>query len=94
MHLDAPAYQSELTALRGTHVLDWPSPSPGLYERKVGKLTLRVETVSTNLTKWSMVHDRAGLLSQGSSESYTVAMLEMLTYAEHWVRTAMVGLMA
>jgi hypothetical protein len=92
--LSAPQYLSELTRLEGLHPLDWPSPSPNVYEQEVGQLTLRLEMAGTNLTRWRILHPRGGVLNSGSSESYTIAALEMLKYAEHWVRTAMVGVMA
>lgn len=96
MQLEVPQYLSELNAARDVNILDWYSPpaNPNSYEKEVGKLTLSIALDPRSKSHhWKIVHQRSGLLTSGSSESAEVAKVEMITYAMHWVRTAMVGVM-
>lgn len=93
MHLSIPHYITELAKLRHMHPYDWPSPTPGTFEHAVGKLRLRVTHTPINAT-WEVRHERAGVLTSGSADSVNAAAQEMLNYAEHWVRTAMIGVLA
>jgi hypothetical protein len=93
MTLKIPEYLAALNAARDQHLLDWDSPADNLYVKTVGKLRLQVQVYPGQGALWSIRHERAGQLTHGSSESYSVAQIEMLKYAEHWVRTAMVGVL-
>ena len=97
MHLEVPQYLSELNAARDVNILDWYSPpsNPNSYEKQVGKLTLTVALEPrTKSYNWRIVHERSGVLTNGSSESAEVAKAEMMAYAIHWVRNGMVGVLA
>lgn len=93
MRLDPHQYITELAALRHVHPYDWDSPTEGTFERQVGKLTLRVTHTPINAT-WEIRHERAGVLTSGTADSPHTAAVDMLNYAEHWVRNAMVGVLA
>lgn len=85
-------YLAELNAIREKNVLDWTSPSEHVYEVEVGRLTLRVKmNLATNQREWQLIHERAGLVNSGSSESLELAKEEVIMYAIHYVRHGMVG---
>ncbi len=93
MRLEVHQYITELAQLRHVHPYDWPSPTPGTYVRTVGRLELRITHTPINAT-WEVRHERAGVLTSGTADSPSSALTDVLNYAEHWVRTAMVGVLA
>lgn len=95
MQLTAPQYLAELNRAANVNLLDWYSSMPNTYRRSVGKLTVEVALDRTSgRWGWKLLHDRGGLLNSGDSADKDVAQHEALKYAEHWVKTAMVGLLA
>ena len=95
MDLHTPKYLSELNAAKDMNILDWESPSPNRYEREVLKLHLIVEKDEPAKNwKWSLRHRDRGTLTMGDAGSAELAKHEAVAYAIHFVRNAMVGVMA
>lgn len=95
MELRVPEYIKALNTAKGQSLLDWFSPSQNRYEFTVEKLTVVVELDSaTSKWQWALRHSHRGTLTMGDSESKDLAQQEALAYAEHWVRNAMVGVLA
>lgn len=95
MELHVPDYLAQLNVAKDLNILDWDSPSTGRYERTVGKLTVIVEQEpATRRHTWALRHANRGTLTMGASESAELAKHEAILYAIHWVRTAMVGVLA
>lgn len=95
MNLSTPQYLAALNAASDMNLLDWISTAPNTYEHVVGKVTITVSlNPRTGSWDWKLVHERSGLLTNGSSEDQGLAQREAITYATHWVKTAMTGLLA
>lgn len=95
MNLDVPQYLAELTRAKDMHLLDWHSTSPNGYEYSVGRIKLVVSLDPRHMRwDWRLQHERSGVLTSGSSEDRDVAQQEAIAYAMHWVKHAMVGVLA
>jgi hypothetical protein len=82
---------SELNKARYVNPIDWDSPKQNAYEKTFLKgLKIHVEKKESSW-EWKLLHDRAGLINSGDSESLSVAALEAITYAEHKVKNNMLS---
>lgn len=95
MQLEVPEYLSALNQARGQNLLDWHSTSPNTHSFGVGKITVEVMLDQRSKRwQWLLRHERSGTLTSGSSEDRDVAQQEAIAYAIHWVKNAMVGVLA
>lgn len=89
-NLDYPKLLSELNRLRTVHLLDWEQLTANTYKVRVGPLEV---TIWHTAIGWEWQVDRLNhrdqrtKVSSGDSESQSVAKLEALAYAEHYMAT-------
>ena len=86
MQLTAPRYLAELDAAKHQHPMDWNSPEKDLFEKVIGRITVRVMIVKPGRYDWLVLHERGGRLQAGTDETLTLAKLQALGWCEQWVR--------
>lgn len=89
-------YLSELNAAGDVPLLEWfGDEAPNTYRHTVGKLTMVVAlSKDSGRWEWQLLHERSGKVNSGSSEDQTLAHQEVVSYAMHYVKNAMVGVNA
>jgi hypothetical protein len=89
-------YLSELNQAKDVPLLEWNADeAPNTYRHTVGKLTMVVaRNAESKRWEWMILHERSGRLNSGGSEDMTVAHQEVVSYAIHYVKNAMVGVNA
>lgn len=70
---------NDLERLRTVSPLDWNSPEHNVYEREVGRFTLRLRAgYPAGGVEWEVRHPRAGVVSKGVSDGLAAAKTDAI----------------